>query len=120
MSDQFDTDFTKIVQLEAEIERLEAKEKELELALSTAIGNKEQAELVATAAHQNTYAQGLKEVAEAYETIERLRGALEKLARFGNSDQLGNSDGSMIARQALKENASSRSSLSSEVNPDAP
>jgi len=32
---------------------------------------------------------------------DRLRKALEKLARLGNGDQYGNSDGNMIARQAL-------------------
>ena len=35
--------------------------------------------------------------------IERLRSALEKLARLGNGDKYGNSDGNMIARAALGE-----------------
>lgn len=33
----------------------------------------------------------------------RLREALERLARLGNGDHYGNSDGNMIARAALKE-----------------
>ena len=32
----------------------------------------------------------------------RLREALERLARLGNGDQYGNSDGNMIARAALE------------------
>lgn len=32
---------------------------------------------------------------------DRLRDALEKLARLGNGDRYGNSDGNMIARDAL-------------------
>jgi len=35
--------------------------------------------------------------------VERLRAALEKLARLGNEPHYGNSDGNMIARNALKE-----------------
>jgi hypothetical protein len=33
--------------------------------------------------------------------VERLREALEKLSRLGNEPHLGNSDGNMIARDAL-------------------
>ena len=35
------------------------------------------------------------------ERIKELEAALEKLARLGNGDQYGNSDGNMIARAAL-------------------
>jgi hypothetical protein len=35
--------------------------------------------------------------------VERLRAALEKLARLGNEPYYGNSEGNMIARAALKE-----------------
>lgn len=35
--------------------------------------------------------------------LEKAKAALEQLARLGNGDQLGNSDGNMIARRALAE-----------------
>ena len=37
----------------------------------------------------------------AREEIERLREVLERLARLGNGDKYGNSEGNMIARAAL-------------------
>jgi len=50
---------------------------------------------------------GLSELVERAEKaeaeVERLRAALEKLARLGNEPHYGNSDGNMIARAALKE-----------------
>jgi archaellum biogenesis ATPase FlaH len=36
-------------------------------------------------------------------SIKKLTETLEKLSRLGNGDELGNSEGNMIARQALKE-----------------
>ena len=52
----------------------------------------------------------LKLIAEQAEQItmlkaknERLREALEKLARLGNGDQYGNSIGNEIAQQAIKQ-----------------
>ena len=50
---------------------------------------------------------GLTELIERAEKaeaeVERLREALEKLARLGNGPHYGNSEGNMIARNALKE-----------------
>jgi hypothetical protein len=40
---------------------------------------------------------------EARAEAERLRAALEKLARLGNGQDYGNSKGNMIAQAALKE-----------------
>ena len=38
---------------------------------------------------------------EAVNEVERLREALEKLARLGNEPEYGNSEGNLIARAAL-------------------
>ena len=39
---------------------------------------------------------------ELLREVDKLRGALEKLARLGNEPHYGNSDGNMIARAALE------------------
>jgi hypothetical protein len=58
----------------------------------------------------------LRECNKHLDTIERLRAALEAIIDNHYEAPCIAAD----ALQALKENASSRSSLSSEVNPDAP
>ena len=54
---------------------------------------------VATIIEQRNEWKARAEKAEA--EAKRYREALEKLARLGNGDELGNSDGNMIARVAL-------------------
>jgi hypothetical protein len=44
-----------------------------------------------------------KATAELRAEVERLRAVLKKLARLGNEPYYGNSEGNMIARNALKE-----------------
>lgn len=44
---------------------------------------------------------GAAELRRLHEVNQELVEALEKLARLGNGDQLGNSEGNMIARAAL-------------------
>ena len=44
------------------------------------------------------------ELREARAEIERYRNVLELLARLGNGDHYGNSDGNRIAQQALANN----------------
>ena len=44
-----------------------------------------------------------RRVEEQQKVIERYRLALEKLARLGNGNEYGNSDGNCIAQEALKE-----------------
>ena len=44
-----------------------------------------------------------REIERQAERIAKLEAALEKLARLGNGDKYGNSDGNMIARAALQE-----------------
>jgi hypothetical protein len=41
------------------------------------------------------------ELRRLYESNQELIAALEKLARLGNGDHYGNSDGNMIAREAI-------------------
>lgn len=42
------------------------------------------------------------ELEEKLAAAEKMREALEQLARLGNGDEYGNSDGNIIAQQALK------------------
>jgi hypothetical protein len=50
----------------------------------------------------NNEARMKAEIAELREENKVLRDALEKLARLGNGEHYGNSDGNMIARAALQ------------------
>lgn len=70
----------------AEIEKLHA-----EIAIRTSYGDEQTDFAIKLAAERDALRAQLAELVEA----------LEKLARLGNGDQYGNSDGNMIARAAL-------------------
>jgi hypothetical protein len=52
-------------------------------------------------ANQQKIAQAAAELRRLHESNTELLSALEKLARLGNGDHYGNSDGNMIARAAI-------------------
>jgi len=43
-------------------------------------------------------------IEEQHRELKRLREALDKLARLGNGDHYGNSDGNIMAQKALEKN----------------